>query len=167
MAIPLFSKQTGQSLAQFSPVWWISLLVSSIAYGIGEESGWRGFALPRLQARMNALWSIFVLTIFHALWHIPFFFYRLQFGFGTTIGFFIGMLAGGIIMTCLYNESGGKTLLPILFHTTFNIVSIVSLATLPEVTYTITTLQMVAAVLIVIVFRPTNLATRARYSVND
>jgi len=165
--VPLFSKQTGQSLAQLSPTWWISLLVSAIAYGIGEEAGWRGFALPRLQSRMNALWSIFILTVFHALWHIPFFFYRLQFGFGATIGFFIGMLAGGIIMTYLVNESGGKTLLHILLHTPWNIVSMVSLATFPEVTYAITTLQMIAAVTIVIVFRPANLATRARYSVND
>jgi membrane protease YdiL (CAAX protease family) len=165
--VPFFSKQTGQSFDGFSTMWWISLLVSSLAYGIGEEAGWRGFALPRLQARMNAFWSIFVLTIFHALWHIPFFYYRLEFGFGATIGFFVGMLAGGIIMTYLYNESGGKTLLPILFHTTWNIVSMVSLATFPEVTYTLTTLQMVSAVLIMIVFRPTNFATCARYSVDD
>ena len=167
VAVPLFSKQTGQSLGQFPPIWWISLLISALTYGIGEEAGWRGFALPRLQARMNALWSIFVLTIFHALWHIPFFYYRLEFGFGATIGFFVGMLAGGIIMTYLINDSGGKTLLPILFHTTWNIASMVSLATFPEVTYTLTTLQMVAAVLIVIVFHPTNLATRAKYSVDD
>ena len=166
-AVPLFSKQTGQSLAQFSPVWWISLLISALAYGIGEEAGWRGFALPRLQARMNAFWAIVILTVFHALWHIPFFFYRLQFSPGATVGFFIGMLAGGIIMTYLVNESGGKPLLPILFHTTWNIASMASLATFPEVTYALTTLQMVAAVAIVIVFRPTNLATRARYSVND
>ena len=168
MVIPLFSKQTGESLSQYSSSWWISVVISALAYGIGEEAGWRGFALPRLQARMNAWWSIFILTIFHALWHIPFFYYRLKFdGIGVTIGFFVGMLAGGIIMTYLYNESGGKTLLPILFHTTWNIVSMASLATFPEVTYTLTTLQMVAAVLIVIVFRPTNLATRTRYSVDD
>lgn len=167
VAIPLFSKQTGQSLAQFSPIWWISLLISALAYGIGEEAGWRGFALPRLQSRMNALWAIFILTVFHALWHIPFFYYRFQFGIGVAIGFFVGMLAGGIIMTYLYNESGGKTLLPILFHTTWNIVSMTSLATFPEITYALTTLQMVAAVVIAVLFRPTNLATRARYSVDD
>ena len=142
-------------------------MISSLAYGIGEEAGWRGFALPRLQARLNAWWSIFVLTIFHALWHIPFFYYRLHFEGFANFGFFIGMLAGGIIMTYLYNESGGKTLLPILFHTTWNIAAQISLDTFPEVTYTLTTLQMIAAVIIVIVFLPTNLATRARYSVDD
>jgi len=167
VVIPLFSRPTATGVTPLSLAWGISLLVSSIAYGIGEESGWRGFALPRLQARMSSLSAIVILTVFHALWHIPFFFYRLQFRPGATIGFFVGMLAGGIIMTCLYNESGGKTLLPILFHTTWNIAAQVSLDTFPEVTYTLTTVQMIAAVLIVIVFRPTNLATRARYSVSD
>ena len=167
VVIPLFSEQTGQSFTQFSSVWWISLLISSLAYGIGEEAGWRGFALPRLQVRMNALWSIFILTIFHALWHIPFFYYRLHFEGFAIFGFFIGMFAGGIIMTYLYNESGGKTLLPILFHTTWNVAAQISLDTFPEITYTLTTLQMIAAVIIVIVFRPTNLATQTRYSVDD
>jgi membrane protease YdiL (CAAX protease family) len=166
-AVSLFSNQTSQGFSQLSPIWWISLLVASLAYGIGEEAGWRGFALPRLQARMNALWSIFILTIFHALWHIPFFYYRLHFEGFALFGFFIGMLAGGIIMTYLYNESGGKTLLPILFHTTWNIAAQVSLETFPEVTYVLTTLQMVAAVIIVIVYRPTNLATQARYAIDE
>jgi len=167
IVISLFSNQTSQGFAQLSPIWWISLLVSSLAYGIGEEAGWRGFALPRLQARMSALWAIFILTIFHALWHIPFFYYRLHFEGFALVGFFIGMLAGGIIMTYLYNESGGKTLLPILFHTAVNITSQLSLETFPEVVYTLVTLQIITAVLIVIVYRPTNLAKRARYTIDE
>ena len=168
VVIPLFSEQTGQSFTQFSSVWWISLLISSLAYGIGEEAGWRGFALPRLQARMNAWWSIFILTVFHALWHIPFFFYRLQFdGIGATVGFFIGMLAGGIFMTYLYNESGGKTLLPIIFHTAINVNSQLSFATRPGIAYATSTILMIAAVIVVIVFRPTNLAAQPRFAVDD
>jgi membrane protease YdiL (CAAX protease family) len=168
VVVSLFNKSTGQGLTQLSPVWWISMLVASLAYGIGEEAGWRGFALPRLQARMNAWWSIFVLTIFHALWHIPFFFYRLQFdGIGATIGFFIGMLAGGIFMTFLYNESGGKTLLPIIFHTAINVNSQLAFATRPEIAYATSTILMIAAVVVVIVLRPTNLATQPRFSVDD
>jgi hypothetical protein len=69
-------------------------------------------------------------------------------------------------MTYLYNESGGKTLLPILFHTTFNIVSQVSLATQPEVAYAISTVLMIAAVAVIIIFHPTNLATRPRFLVD-
>jgi len=170
IAVPvsLFSKPASQDITRLSPIWWIGMVVASLAYGIGEEAGWRGFALPRLQTRMNAWWSIFVLTIFHALWHIPFFFYRLHFdGIGATIGFFVGMLAGGIFMTYLYNESGGKTLLPIIFHTAINVNSQLSFATQPEIAYATSTILMIAAVIVVIVFRPTNLATRPRFSVDD
>jgi len=168
VTVSQFSKPASQGFTQFSPVWWIGMVVASLAYGIGEEAGWRGFALPRLQARMNAWWSIFILTIFHALWHIPFFFYRLHFdGIGATIGFFVGMLAGGIFMTYMYNESGGKTLLPIIFHTAINVNSQLSFATRPEIAYATSTILMIVAVIVVIVFRPTNLATRPRFSVDD
>jgi len=166
-AVSLFS-EPAQGFTQLSPVWWVSMVIASLAYGIGEEAGWRGFALPRLQARMNAWWSIFVLTNLHALWHIPFFFYRLQFdGIGATIGFFIGMLAGGVCMTYLYNESGGKTLLPIIFHTAINVNSQLAFATRPEIAYVTSTILMITAVAVVIVFRPTNLATQPRFSKED
>jgi uncharacterized protein len=167
MIVPFFGVQIGQEVWQLSFAWWINMLIASIAYGIGEEAGWRGFALPRLQGGMNALWATIVLTVFHALWHIPFFYYRLHFDVGTAIGFFIGMLAGALFMAYLYNESGGKTLLPILFHTTWNIVSQLALATVPETTYIMSTLLMIAAGLVVIVLRPTNLATRSRWTIHD
>lgn len=167
MIVPFFGVQIGQEVWQFSFAWWINMLIASLAYGIGEEAGWRGFTLPRLQGGLNALWATLVLTVFHALWHIPFFYYRLHFAVGTTIGFFIGMLAGALFMAYLYNESGGKTLLPILFHTTWNIVSQIGLATVPATTYVMSTLLMVAALLIVIVLRPTHLATRPRHTIRD
>lgn len=40
---------------------------------LGEEPGWRGFALPRLQQRFGPLVGTFVLAIFWALWHLPLF----------------------------------------------------------------------------------------------
>ena len=46
----------------------------TIAAGIGEEFGWRGFLLPRLQTRHNALVSGLIVGVAWATWHIPLFF---------------------------------------------------------------------------------------------
>lgn len=47
-----------------------------IFFGFGEELGWRGFALPRIQKKYNALVSSIILSGFWAVWHWPLFLYR-------------------------------------------------------------------------------------------
>jgi membrane protease YdiL (CAAX protease family) len=94
--------------------------------GLGEELGWRGFALPRLQRSHSAMTSSVILAIGWAGWHLPAFFYVPSYtaiGLRILPGFFLGLLAGAIVLTWLYNSSGGSVLAAVLWHASFNFVT--------------------------------------------
>lgn len=104
---------------------WLSdvLFVGTVAYGLGEEPGWRGFALPRLEARYGPLVGTLILTPIWAGWHFPAFFYRASYqgGLPTVVGFLFGLLAGAIVLTFLYDGTRGSLLLVVLFHVLINV----------------------------------------------
>jgi len=53
--------------------------------------------------------ATFVLSLFWSLWHILIFFYRIEFGLGQVTGFLVGLFAGAILLTFLYNSTKGST----------------------------------------------------------
>jgi membrane protease YdiL (CAAX protease family) len=101
----------------------LTLLVHTITYGIGEETGWRGFALPRLQRERTAIHATHLLAIGWGLWHLPTFFENASFtGMGALelIGWSAGLWMGAIFLTWLYNSSRGSLLVVVLWHGLFN-----------------------------------------------
>jgi membrane protease YdiL (CAAX protease family) len=95
-----------------------------IFFGFGEEAGWRGFALPRLQSRFNALNSSLLLTVFWAIWHWPLFFYRpgyMSMDFAGILGWFFSLLTGSVLLTWLFNSSRGSILVCAIFHSTIDV----------------------------------------------
>jgi membrane protease YdiL (CAAX protease family) len=88
--------------------------------GINEESGWRGFVLPRLQARYPVIVSAGIVWFFWALWHLPY-----DIGRGDSIGWILESrlfwtLMVSIIMAWLYNRTNGSILAPAIFHPAMN-----------------------------------------------
>ncbi len=102
-----------------------ALLLSSFIRGGLEEPGWRGYGLPVLQRRLGAFRASLVIGVVWAAWHIPLFVMPGSSQSGTSFVFYLlAVLAISVITTWLYNESGGRVLLPIVFHTTWNGVSV-------------------------------------------
>jgi len=99
-------------------------LVLTAWNGFGEETGWRGFALPHLQERLGPLGGTLVLALLWAAWHVPSFFiletYR-SLGLAMLPGFVLGLTAGAIFLAWLYHRSGGSILAVSLWHGSFNL----------------------------------------------
>jgi uncharacterized protein len=99
-------------------------LVSILCYGWGEETGWRGFALPCLQARQSALQATVTLSIVWACWHLPLFGFSPGFarmGIVGVLGWYFSILTGAVLLTWLTNSTGGSILIAAIFHGTMDI----------------------------------------------
>ena len=89
--------------------------------GLGEELGWRGYALPRLQEKRSALLSSLILGVFWALWHLPYMLSARSALEGRPfILFLLNVLGLSILFTWIYNNTRGSTLLAILVHAAGN-----------------------------------------------
>jgi membrane protease YdiL (CAAX protease family) len=82
---------------------------------LGEELGWRGFALPRLQARYSVLVSSIILGLFWAVWHIPMWMANDKMGI-DLLRSAATITTYAIIFSWVYNNTGGSILLAWLFH---------------------------------------------------
>ncbi len=91
-----------------------------LTFGLGEETGWRGFALPRLQRRYSARTATLILGLWWAGWHAPTFFYNYELSPFSVLAFTVSILSGALLLTWLYNSTGGSVLATLLWHGTFN-----------------------------------------------
>jgi membrane protease YdiL (CAAX protease family) len=104
-----------------------ALLLWLLTYGLGEETGWRGYALPHLQRKHPATTATLILAILWAFWHVPAFFYRdtyTQMGLLGFPMFLVSIIFATMVFTWLYNSTAGSLLLVILFHAFFNWLSV-------------------------------------------
>lgn len=94
-----------------------------LTFAIGEEIGWRGFALPHLQHGRSAARATLILGIIVSLWHLPAFFYLDTYqamGLWMYPFLAITIICGCVVFTWIYNSSGGSALMAIVFHASFN-----------------------------------------------
>ncbi len=97
----------------------VYVLYIAIFTGMGEEPGWRGFALPRLQERHGPLLATAILSVIWAAWHLP----NVLFGGWTGLSFSLWLaltVASVFIYTWVYNRTGGSILIAALLHGAIN-----------------------------------------------
>jgi len=139
-------------------------LYNLLFFGFGEEIGWRGFALPRLQQHFDALTAGIVLTLFWAVWHWPLFLYRPGYTTMDAAGIFgwlFSLLTGSMLLTWLFNSSRASILVCAVFHSTIDIAFTADVANKNIVNY-MGFLITVWGILTVIIFKPKNLALQER-----
>lgn len=101
------------------------ILVTFIPFGpLGEELGWRGQALPRLEVHLSPLASSVTLGIIWAAWHVPMFWFP-PVGLPTRNLRTVGMWAANVIsFSILLSYAARRTnysvLIAILLHATLN-----------------------------------------------
>lgn len=89
---------------------------------VGEELGWRGFVLPKLQKNVNPLMSSIILGIIWTSWHIPMFYFHVP-GYDISfISYLLETIWLTILFTWLYNNTKGSLLIIILYHSFDNFV---------------------------------------------
>jgi uncharacterized protein len=95
-------------------------------FGFGEETGWRGFALAQLQRRHSVATATVLVAVMWAVWHTPYWFYLpgyQELGIAGAPGFFVGLLLGAILMSWLYNATGGSIAAVAVWHALFDFFS--------------------------------------------
>ena len=84
----------------------------------GEEIGWRGYILPRLQSRYSALVSSLIVGLIWGLWHLPK--YLSQWDGAVFSLFMFSIVARSVLYTWLFNNTRGSLLMTTLFHASGN-----------------------------------------------
>lgn len=94
---------------------------------IGEETGWTGFALPRLQKRFKPWLAAVILGVLWAIWHLPAFFVPSEMGTFNPVNFVFFVLSSifiRILWTWVTNNAQGSGIAGILLHASSNAVSL-------------------------------------------
>src|SRR6266849_1366017 len=114
-------KAPSLTMSLLYPVFFIVVLV--LDGPLLEEPGWRGFALPRLQARWGPLLGTVILGVMWAGWHGPQYFTKTfaaangGLSVSGVIVFLLAVVIFSVVVASLLKKTGGSLLISILIHT--------------------------------------------------
>jgi uncharacterized protein len=111
-------------------------IVLSTPVQAGEELGWRGYALPRLAARLGLARASILLGFIWACWHLPFFFIPGADKFGQSFPVYaLQVTALSVAVAWLYWRTQQSLLLVMLMHSAVNQTLGIVPSTFPHATH--------------------------------
>jgi membrane protease YdiL (CAAX protease family) len=96
------------------------LIISFLMIALGEEPGFRGFALPRLLVGRSAIAAALIFGVLHAIWHVPTFLGGNAIAILSTI---LIIISGAVLNTWLFNHTNGSVFMAMLLHVSIDTVS--------------------------------------------
>jgi hypothetical protein len=108
----------GQPIVLLVAFGWILFLGGPVQ----EEFGWRGYLLDPLQTRLTPLGGGLAVGLVWAVWHLPLFYIPSETIYydNAFLGFAVSITLLSVLMTWVYNSTGGSLLPALLMHTSWN-----------------------------------------------
>jgi len=105
----------------------VPIYLMAVPFGpLAEETGWRGYALPRLQASRGALGSGLILGLLWTLWHAPGFLVPgmalppVPLDWVVVLNYALRVVSISVLFVWVYNNTKGSLLVSTLFHAALN-----------------------------------------------
>jgi membrane protease YdiL (CAAX protease family) len=152
LVLPLAVTALSIGLVEHDPTAWRRFAFGSVlrnmpvAYALalpfgplGEELGWRGYALPRLLARFGPVAATLIIGVIWTFWHVPMMLWMP----GASIPDFMGLTTFSVavylgqitaisaVITLIYLRTGGSVLMAVVAHLAFNTAGSVVFAGFP------------------------------------
>jgi len=100
----------------------VFLLILMLTDGLGEEVGWRGFALPAMQQQMRAAFAAILLGVLWAGWHLPLFWtHGAPLEGRSPALLLVALIPTSVLFAWVFNRTGASIFLVIVLHATHNL----------------------------------------------
>ena len=105
--------------------WPLVVVVWVLTFGLGEETGWRGWLLPALSRRLSVFWASLIVAGVWIAWHLPAFFFNPTYmAMGTgMIGWVLALICGSYLLSWMTVGAQWSIVPVLLWHAGFDLLT--------------------------------------------
>lgn len=138
------------------------LFVLFFIFALFEEVGWMGYAFEPMEKRWNALNASLILGLIWAIWHLPLYILAGQDPLWIA-GQIISLIAIRTLIVWIYNNTGKSVFAAILFHTVYNVCTIMVTSFYTSTGHFITSIFIIITTIAVMILWDPDTLTQYRF----